>query len=148
MTSAPNVRHAACSDLVVRVELEHYVVVIDRSCRLCIARRTGTAFGRGEDIASCFDAMEQAMADVPRRTYNLLVDTRAAPGRNDPAFEALIAEHRGKLLEGFARNAAIASTAAGRLQIQRYAKADGRAVFASADPLAAFAYLGVGVHPL
>ena len=136
----------SCSALAVLVRLEHYVISLDSRCGLCVARRTGSPFERGEDIGACFGAIERALADVPRDRYNLLVDARGGTGRNDPSFETLVAEHRGKLLFGFAQNAALASSAAGRLQIQRYAKTDGRVVFATDDPKAAFDYLGFAVH--
>ena len=52
----------------------------------------------------------------------------------------------GKLLFGFGRNAALAATATGRLQIQRFAKQDGREVLATDNPAEAFQYLGLRPH--
>jgi hypothetical protein len=147
-TQGPALGTATCTALVVLLRLDHYTISLDRICRLCFAQRSDVAFMRSEDLASCFSAIGHSLADVARADYKLLVDTRVAPGRNDPSFEALAAQHRGKLLMGFARNAALASSAAGRLQIQRYAKADRRAVFATDDPEAAFAYLGLAAHRL
>jgi hypothetical protein len=77
------------------------------------------------------------------------VDTRGGPpSRNDPAFEAAIADNRGKLLFGFRKNAAIAATMAGQLQIQRYAKMDGRVVHVTTLAAEAFRYLDVPLHDL
>jgi hypothetical protein len=137
-----------CQGLDVLVRLDHYVVTLDTQCSLCCAQRTSAAFERTSDIEACFGRIEQALASVPRARYMLLVDARTGPGRNDSSFEAVVAEQRGKLLFGFARNAALAATAAGRLQIQRYAKADGRTVFATGSPEEAFAYLGLSFHPI
>jgi hypothetical protein len=59
-----------------------------------------------------------------------------------------IAENRGKRLFGFRKNAAIAATMAGQLQIQRYAKNDGRIVHVTTVPEEAFRYLDVPLHEL
>jgi hypothetical protein len=135
-----------CAELLPLVLLPHYLVYLDRICNLCVAQRTRVPFERVDDIAACFDAIQRALAPVRRAEYKLLVDTRNGPSRNDPSFEAAVAKHRGKLLFRFAKNVALASTAAGRLQIQRYAKSDGRVVFATDEPRAAFDYLGLPVH--
>ena len=138
----------ACSQLSELATLPHYVLRVDRQCRLLVARRTTTPFERMIEIRECFREIEFRLADIPRKNYQLLVDAREGPGRNDRAFELVIEEERGKLLFGFARNAALAATAAGRLQIQRFAKQDGREVLATDDPAQAFAYLGLRSHLL
>jgi hypothetical protein len=55
----------------------------------------------------------------------LLVDLRAAPGRNDPGFEALMAELRPKLFQGFRRVGVLTATASGTLQVMRHTRQDG-----------------------
>jgi hypothetical protein len=139
-------RYGPCRALGILATMEHYVLSLDSRCRLCVARRTVAPFENASDIEACFLAVEHALAAVVRREYALLVDVRFGPSRNDPAFESTIVAHRGKLLFGFAKNAALANSAAGRLQIQRYAKTDGRVVFVSHEPGAVFEYLGVAVH--
>jgi hypothetical protein len=138
----------ACFELHEVASLAHYVLRVDRRCRLVFARRTTTPFERAQDIRDCFREVELELADIPRKNYSLLVDARVGPGRNDPGFERVLEEERGKLLFGFARNAALAATAAGRLQIQRFAKHDGREVLATDDPARAFEYLGLRPHSL
>jgi hypothetical protein len=137
-----------CFDLVEVANLEHYVLKLDRRCRLVFARRTGAAFESAQQIRDCFHDIEFKLSDVPREHYHLLVDARNGPGRNDRGFELVIEEERGKLLFGFARNAALAATAAGRLQIQRFAKQDSREVLATDEPAQAFEYLGLRPHLL
>jgi hypothetical protein len=127
---------------------EQYHLSIDSHCRLLVARRTNAPFAKLEDVQSCFRQIELALSAVTRSQYSLLVDTRGGPARNDPAFETTMLHYRGKLLFGFAKNAALAMTATGRLQIQRYAKLDGRVVFVTDSPEAAFQYLGVANHVL
>lgn len=138
----------SCDLLGLHAALEHYTLSLDTNCRLCFVRRTLAPFESVAHIEACFNAVERALLQVPRHAYSLLVDARGGPGRNDPTFEEAVKKARGKLLLGFARNAALASTAAGRLQIQRYAKVDGRVVFATDDPAAAFEYLGLPNHGL
>jgi hypothetical protein len=138
----------SCTALAPFAVLTHYELFLDPVCKLFMARRTGARFERIEDIRSCFSDLEKLLARIERRAHALLVDVRGGPGRNDAAFEAAIEENRGKLLLGFARNAALFATPTGRLHIQRYAKADGRQVFLSDDPRAVFANLALPHHEI
>jgi hypothetical protein len=135
-----------CQLLLEMARLKHYVLYIDRKCNLFFARRTVAPFDHIEDVEACFRKIDLLLKDIPRKHYSLLVDARKGALRNDPAFEAALAKHRGKLLFGFARNAAITATASGQLQIQRFARNDGRSVFATSDPAAAFEYLELPFH--
>ncbi|HKO90574.1 MAG TPA: hypothetical protein VJU61_05445 [Polyangiaceae bacterium] len=137
-----------CRELVEVASLPHYLLRVDRKCRLVMARRTTTPFQGIAEIRECFRDVQIKLADIPRKSFHLLVDTRFGPSRNDRGFELVLEEERGKLLFGFARNAALAATAAGRLQIQRFAKQDGREVFATDDPAQALDYLGLRPHLL
>jgi hypothetical protein len=128
--------------------MKHYVLYIDRRCRLFAAQRTRTPFEQLDEIAACFGQIEDLLKSIPRKHYGLLVDARCGPLRNDPAFEAALSQNRGKLLFGFAKNAALAATASGCLQIQRFARVDGRRVLATEDPATAFRHLGIPYHHL
>jgi hypothetical protein len=128
---------------------EYYVLRLCTRCRLLVARRTPLRFESVVVINECFAAIARELAGIHRAHFKLLVDTRGGPpSRNDPAFERAIAENRGKLLFGFRKNAAIAATMAGQLQIQRYAKNDGRIVHVTTLPDEAFHYLNVPLHEL
>jgi hypothetical protein len=135
-----------CNALVDFCTLHHYHLRLDRQCRLLYAKRTPAPFETISDIRRCFAEIDAKLAEIPRRHYALLVDTRVGPSRNDRGFELVLEEERGKLLFGFAKNGALAATAAGRLQIQRFAKKDGREVLASGDPAQIFQYLGLPPH--
>jgi hypothetical protein len=135
-----------CHELVELASLPHYLLRLDRKCCLVVAKRTTVPFNDASEIRECFRSIELELAEVPRASYHLLVDARHGPSRNDPTFERVLSEQRGKLLFGFSRNAALAATAAGRLQIQRFAKADGRTVLTTDDPAEAFEHLGVCPH--
>ncbi len=136
----------ACELLVELMRMKHYVLYIDRRCNLFAAQRTRNAFEQLDEVGACFDLIEEILKNIPRKRYRLLVDARCGPLRNDSAFEAALNAHRGKLLFGFAKNAALAATASGCLQIQRFARSDGRRVFATEDPFAAFQYLEIPYH--
>lgn len=137
-----------CPMLETLAETDYYLLRVDRHCRLLFARRAATPFAKLSDVERCFVEVERILGEIPRDRYLLLVDTRGGPGRNDPGFESVLQLYRGKLLFGFSRNAALAATAAGSLQIQRYARADGRSVLVTDDPQKAFQHLGIPFHPL
>jgi hypothetical protein len=137
----------ACDRLLLLCETEYYVLRLDRTCRLFLAQRKPKHFEQLSEIKRCFEHVERLITDeLKRPAYKLLVDIRQGPSRNDPAFEAEIARHRGKLLFGFAKNAAIARTVAGTLQVQRYAQKDAREVFTTTRPEEAFEYLELPRH--
>jgi hypothetical protein len=135
-----------CNALVNLAVLDHYLLQVDRKCRLIFARRTSIPFDTVAQIRECFRQIEQQLAAIPRERYVLLVDARDGPTRNDHSFELVLQEERGKLLFGFGKSAALAATAAGRLQIQRYAKHDQCEVLATGDLNAAFEHLGISPH--
>ena len=137
-----------CASLVELVRSRHYLIRVDESCRLVVARRTCERFETRAEIECCFDQLAAALAHIERHDYKLLVDVRQGPARNDPEFEGTIRMHRQKLLCGFSCNAALAATAVGRLQILRYAQSDRREVFATDQPSEAFRHLGIGVHEI
>jgi hypothetical protein len=101
-----------------------------------------------EEIIQAFSDVESALQYLPRKKYVLLGDTRSGPTRNDPEYEEALAQVRGKLLFGFAKNATLARSSVGKLQMQRYAKVDGREIFVTSNEQAAFDYLGVCAHSL
>jgi hypothetical protein len=127
---------------------EHHVLHIDTSCALVVARRTAVAYQQISDIETSFVSIERALASVLRKRYALLVDTRGGPSRNDAAFEQALQKHRGKLLGGFGKVAVVVATAAGRLQIQRFAKTDGLDLLVTPDLGVAWARLDVVPHNL
>ncbi len=62
---------------------------------------------------------------VGRQDRFLLIDLRLAPGRSDPAFEAMMTEIRPKLFQGFRRVGILTATAGGTLQVMRHTREDG-----------------------
>jgi hypothetical protein len=137
-----------CTLLVPLAQTPHFELRVDTSCGLVVARRTAAAFQRIGDIEVCFRELEQALAGVDRGRSVLLIDTRKGPSRNDEAFEAAMRRCRGMLLSGFLNRVSIVATAAGSLQIQRYAKTDGTPMLVTMDPKVGFKYLNLVAHEL
>ena len=76
-----------------------------------------------------------------RTGRGLLVDSRLAPGRNDPGFEAAMTEFRRQALPGFAATAVLVQSATGRLQAQRITRQDSTDQLVTSDEAVAVAYL-------
>lgn len=104
--------------------------------------RTETALPSTEPrLRAFYEGVVAAMAELPRSEHGLLVDSRAAVGRNDDVFERVQAEYRFALFGGFAQVAVVLRTVAGRLQLARYgtgATAIEISMFDSTDDAAAF----------
>jgi hypothetical protein len=90
-------------------EAAHIVVVQRSSLRI-----------RVDDLASVLAPMFRALESVERPTHRLLVDSRAAPGQNDPEFEKVYGRFRARLLDGWLRVAVLVNTIPGHLQLQRH----------------------------
>lgn len=78
-----------------------------------------------EQITSAFAEAVRALESIDRPRYRLLIDLRAAPGRNDPAFENAMAKHRTALMRSFSAVAVLVRTATGQLQVARIGREDG-----------------------
>lgn len=70
-------------------------------------------------------AREVEAATTRRKGAALLIDAREAPARNDVAFEQEFALARRRMLAPCARIAVLVRSAAGKLQVGRYAREDG-----------------------
>lgn len=92
-------------------------------------------------VRTVYEEVGAVLTRAGKTGRGVLIDARSAPGRNDPAFEALMAELRPRIYGGFARVAVLLRTSIGRLQSQRYTKQDGAARFVTEDEEAAIGYL-------
>ncbi|HET9931228.1 MAG TPA: hypothetical protein VFQ35_11095 [Polyangiaceae bacterium] len=92
-------------------------------------------------ITRAFADAVAALDGIGRARLGLLVDLRAAPGRNDPDFENAMAKQRVELLRGFAALAILVQTATGQLQVSRIGREDGMDVAIFTDEFAALAWL-------
>jgi hypothetical protein len=76
------------------------------------------------DLAAILGPVEPALQGIPRERYGLLIDVRAARGRNDSEFEKRFEPYRQSIQKGFLRVAIVVTTPQGKLQAGRYARED------------------------
>jgi hypothetical protein len=106
-----------------------------------VIRRSAVPFSNTEDIGRYFGTLTRAIDRLERSRHELLIDIRAAVGRNDAEFEQAFGPHRARLERGFRRVAVLVSSPAGRLQVQRHAVQDGLTVRAFLEEGEALAWL-------
>src|SRR6185369_13305840 len=102
----------------------HFVVTKRTESALVKIRRTTAPFATIDEMRKEFNALCRALDAVGRSSFNLFVDTRDAPSRNDPEFEAAFAPLRQRMLASFRRVAVLARTPIGKLQIERHSRTD------------------------
>jgi hypothetical protein len=110
------------------------------SSRVVVLERTAVPTG-DEDLGQIFFPADRAFSKIDRGRYGLLIDVRAAPGRNDPEFEQRFEPHRQSLQRGFSRVAIVVKSLSAKLQVQRYARIDKIASGAFDDYAAALQWL-------
>ena len=115
------------------------VGVLERSWIAVIERSAQPT--HDEELAAVFAPVEKAFARIARERYALLIDVRAAPGRNDPEFEKKFEPVRQNLQKGFRRIAILVRSTSGKLQVQRYGRADNLPSGVFDDPAAAVKWL-------
>jgi hypothetical protein len=108
--------------------------------KVIVLERSGVPTG-GADINAVFDPAEQAIRAVRRDRYGLLIDVRAARGRNDAEFEKKFEPIRQSIQRGFRRVAILVVSPQGKLQAGRYAREDGLANSVFDDHAAALKWL-------
>ena len=117
----------------------HFVVSRDGPSLLVVAR-TSERFETIEEMKKAFGEVHRTLDAAGRASNTLLVDTRNAPSRNDPEFEATFEPLRVRLLGGFRRVAVLACTLFGRLQVERHAREDSLGVRVFSDEAEARAF--------
>jgi hypothetical protein len=119
----------------------HFTVFVDESIGLVRTVRNDKPFESLEEVEAVIGELIDALDRLGRERYVLLSDTRAAPGRNDPQFEATIQRLRPRWLGGFRKVGVLVKSAVGMLQIQRYARQDGLSRLVSNDEAELLKYL-------
>lgn len=101
-----------------------------------------------DQAAQVWGAVAAALRGIDRSRHGLLIDFRAARGRNDAAFENTVAPFRTETTRGFRRVAVLTKSTAGALQVQRLAKEDGVGSLRCFDAESpALAWLQTGLWP-
>lgn len=93
-----------------------------------------------ESARDGFVAMGQRLAELKVAVRTLVLDTRAAPGRNDSDFEGTVVPLALRFSERFERTAILVATPVGRLQAQRLGRELGWAAVVFADEAEAIAW--------
>lgn len=103
-----------------------FVVVTQRVDHGTIfVRRTAVGFSSIDEMKATFEEINGVLDTAGRAHLSLVVDTRAAPPRNDSAFEAAFGPLRLRMLTGFRRVGILVATPVGKLQVERHAREDG-----------------------
>lgn len=101
-----------CPAMVIRCDDDAQVVTMVRS-RLELPREHGA-------LRQLYAEFIGALEGLDRPRYALIVDGRAAVGRNDEVFESVQAEFAQQLFGGYRVVLALVATTVGRMQIARY----------------------------
>jgi hypothetical protein len=116
-------------------------VSVDRIRRVARVTRNAERPRSIEQITQAFDEAARAFDGFDRARLRLLIDLRAAPGRNDPEFEQAMATRRQELMRGFPAVAILVQTPVGELQIARISREDGSSAKVFNDEAKAIAWL-------
>ncbi|MES1183867.1 MAG: hypothetical protein ABUL60_08620 [Myxococcales bacterium] len=116
-------------------------VSVDHLRGLARVTRSGQRSESVEDVTAGFDQAILALDTLDRQRMRLLIDLRAAPGRNDAEFERAMATRRSQLMRGFAAVAILVQTPVGELQVGRITREDGANAKVFSDETKALSWL-------
>lgn len=116
-------------------------VTIDDAPGVVRYTRSSEPYPSIEAVREQHGKLAVAMATLPSRSLQLLIDVREAPPRNDDAFEAELMRALAVMMPKFAMHASLVKTAVGRLQAARVAKARGGDPVVFTDEAEALEYL-------
>ncbi|MBK8251423.1 MAG: hypothetical protein IPK82_01985 [Polyangiaceae bacterium] len=119
----------------------HVRVKFDPQTGLVRMVRTSTPIDTNEQLFESHVPIVTALDLIGREGKTLLIDTRLAPPRNDPEFEAALRPLRVRIARGFLRVAVVTRTATGQLQVQRQTRESGDDIRVFMSEEDAIAYL-------
>lgn len=142
MAGEVGLKHHKGTDVPVELLRSDYIVITQEAGgRILRQRRSSLGFATPEAARTTYGQAVAIYDRVGRTGRGLLVDSRLAPGRNDPGFEAAMTEFRRQALPGFAATAVLVQSATGRLQAQRITRQDSTDQLVTSDEAVAVAYL-------
>lgn len=116
--------------------------------RLVWLTRLTRPFASKDEVDSACEPVQRALDEIGRATASIVVDSRAARGSNDPAYEQWFARHRATLPQGFLRAAILMRTPVGALHSERLRREDGNTSLGVLhDVQAVSAFLGIDLPP-
>ncbi len=92
--------------------------------RVIEVTRHRKAFESAAHVHEVTQPVQEVLDRLGRSNHTLLIDSRDAPPRNDPAYESWFTKHRTQMVEGFPRVAVLMGSMAGVLQTSRLAHDD------------------------
>ncbi len=122
----------------------HVTLAFDEARGLVRYARTGKPYADIADMSASHEKMAAALPPFFPAGLKLLIDVRAAPPRNDDAFESVVTRLLETFIKRFSAHAFMVKSAVGRLQTQRLARSRGDtnpSVFD--DEQEALRYLGI-----
>lgn len=103
----------------------HFTVELDKQNGIIWTIRSSTPYASFDELEAVMHELGRVLDGLGRSRHALVADVRAAPGRNDPEFEAVMYRLRPLWLKGFRRVGVLVQTVVGAMQVQRFAKQDG-----------------------
>jgi hypothetical protein len=98
---------------------EYAVATLEADTGLLRYARTATPYPAIERMRAHYAELSRVLATIHPEKLGLLLDVRAAPPRNDEAFETEVAATVGVLFGRFRAHAFLVKTAVGNLQVRR-----------------------------
>lgn len=111
----------------------YVTVYLEEDEQLVVLVRTSRQFPSIAALKDCYSAVIQVYDRLGRLGRNLLVDSRAPTGRNDPEYERAMFALLPALDRGFARIGVLVQTAVGKLQFRRWKDLDDTERIVSSD---------------
>jgi hypothetical protein len=120
---------------------DYFEIAVDDGKRIVRFHRTTAAYPDLDVMMLSFERGIAALAAIDRGRFGMLADLRDGPSRNDPEFERAVVAATANIFGGFRARATLVRTAAGRLQIQRLNRENGRASDVFSEEAEAIAHL-------
>src|SRR5262245_42253842 len=124
------------------IDNEYVTLTFDGDSRVTIFKRTSERLplATPDDLTRMLEDLDRKISEIDPARAALLLDVRDAPPPQDES-EDLLSSLRTKTFARFAAVAVLVRTAAGRLQINRLARQDGREIAVFFDEHAARKHL-------
>ncbi|WP_437588640.1 hypothetical protein [Sorangium sp. So ce1000] len=103
----------------------HFVITVNPAVQLVRVTRSAVPSESAMQFEAKWMEACRALDRAGRSGLSLLLDLRAAVGRNDPEYELAMQRVRPAVMRGFRRVAVLVQTPAGALQIHRHLREDG-----------------------
>lgn len=103
-----------------RLAVTPYMTLEQPSEGVLVYRRTPLPYPDEAALRDSFKALFSVLDTMHTQEMGLVVDVRAAQGRNDDAFEAAHAPVRERLFTSFRAVALVVGTVVGKLQVSRF----------------------------